>query len=263
MTLTVNLAAADGATSALTLPAPVVGSVTTPTLTINTFSDLADAFTPSYTSPVVPRSPELTAISTPYGPGFSIACGDADITPWDSRSKCILLSPNTGVSWGGLPPRYETVGSSVQWEWYLNLPPQNIVQDWFCGVLWEFHDHANSGNDITVDVWDSPIHPTPVFRHIRYPAGGEIYSPAIQFGHWYHFVIQVKWSTGSDGFFRWFLDGAQMANWTGANYNSSLGPPYLQFGWYSFTGPYDVNPSAPPSGITNVALYAGIKRTAL
>jgi hypothetical protein len=233
------------------------------TLNINTFSDLADGFTSTFVNPVVSKSPEITAISTANGPGFSISCGDTDLAPWDSRSKCILVSPHTGVSWGGYPDRYETIGSQVQWEWYLMLPTQSIVQDWFCGVLWEYHDSANSGNDITVDVWDSPINPTPVFRHIRYPAGGEYFSPAIVFGHWYHFVLQIKWSTGPDGFFRWYLDGTLTASWTGQTFNSSLGPPYLQFGWYSFTGPYDVNPAAPPSGITNLAQYAGIKRTSL
>ena len=65
-------------------------------------------------------------------------------------------------------------------------------------------------------------------RRRRYPA-------PIEYGRWYSWRIQLKWSSGSDGFLKWWLDGQQLANWTGPTMNVGEGSPYLQFGFYSAT----------------------------
>jgi hypothetical protein len=202
-------------------------------------SDLKGVFSPAWTSPAVANA-HFNTMSTPHGPGWTFTCADTDIAIWNSRSKAILAQH--------LP---ETIGTEVRWTFYLNLPTQTFLPHYFCGVLWEFHTTRSSGHNLAIDVTSAP---QPCFKFIR-DTGGEAtpyYTDSLILNHWYQVVIEIKWSLGSDGYIRWFMDGTKWLDYSGATCFPGDGDPYLQFGYYSFTG----------AG-TNYAQFGGITRVAL
>jgi hypothetical protein len=202
-------------------------------------SDLVGVFSPAFTSPAVANA-HFDTMSTPYGPGWTFTCADTDLAVWDSRSKAIIA-------------RYqpETIGTEVQWTFHLNLPTQTFLPDWFCGVLWEFHTNTSSGHSLAIDVTSAP---QPCFKILEYQGASSTptYTAPLSFNHWYKVVVQVKWSLGSDGYIRWFIDGTKWLDHSGATCFPDDGDPYLQFGYYSFTG----------AG-TNYSQFGGITRAAL
>jgi hypothetical protein len=182
-------------------------------------------------------------MSTPYGPGWTFTCADTDIAIWDSRSKVIFAQY-----------RPETIGTEVRWTFFLNLPTQTFLPHWFCGVLLEFPTKRSSGHCLAIDVTSTP---QPCFKIIRDTGGtgGEAkpyYTDPLILDHWYQVVMEVKWSWGSDGYIRWFIDGTKWLDFSGATCFPGDGDPYLQFGYYSFTG----------AG-TNYSQFGGITRVAL
>jgi hypothetical protein len=209
---------------------------------IANLSDLAAVFSPAWTSPAVANA-HFNTMPTPRGPGWTFTCADTDIAQWDSHSKAILA-------------RYwpETIGTEVQWTFYLNLPTQTFLPHWFCGVLWEFHTSTSSGHNLAIDVTSTP---QPCFKILRDTGGGQegltpYYTDSLILDHWYQVVMQVKWSLGSDGYIRWFIDGTKWLDYSGATCFPGDGDPYLQFGYYSTIG----------AG-TNYSQFGGITRVAL
>jgi hypothetical protein len=207
---------------------------------IANLSDLVAVFSPEWTSPAATNA-HFNTMSTPHGPGWAITCADTDIAPWDSRDKAILA-------------RYqpETIGTEVRWTFSLNLPSQTFLPVWFTGVLWEFHTNTASGHALTIDVTSTP---QPCFRIMRHTGGGgatPYYTDSLLLNHWYQVAIEVKWSLGPDGYIRWFIDGTKWLDYSGATCFPGEGDPYLQFGYYSFTG----------AG-TNYSQFGGISRVVL
>ena len=188
---------------------------------IANLSDLTGVFLPAWTGPAVANA-HFNTMSTPYGPGWTFTCADTDIAIWDSRDKAILAQYQP-----------ETIGTEVQWTFYLNLPTQTFIPYWFCGVLWEFHTKTSSGHNLSIDVTSTP---QPCFKIMRDTGGGATpyyYTSALTFNHWYQVIVQVKWSLGSDGYIRWFIDGTKWLDYSGATCFPGDGDPYLQFGYYS------------------------------
>jgi|SRR5271165_310794 len=209
---------------------------------IANLSDLTAVFQPAFTRPAVANA-HFNTMSTPSGPGWTFTCADTDIAPWNDRAKAIL------AQYVG-----ETIGTEVQWTFYLNLPTQTILSQWFCGLLWEFHTGTSAGHNLSLDVTSSPVAPQPCFKIMRDTGGGATpyYTDSLIFNHWYHVMIQVKWSLGSDGYIRWFIDGTKWLDYSGATCFPGDGDPFIQFGYYSFTG----------AG-TNYSQFGGITRVAL
>jgi polysaccharide lyase-like protein len=209
---------------------------------IANLSDLTAVFLPAFTSPAVANA-HFNTMSTPYGPGWTFTCADTDIAPWDSQDKAILAQLyQSGI-----------IGTEVQWTFYLNLPTQKFLPDFFPGLLWEFHTKTSPGHNLQIDVTSTP---QPCFRITRDAGAGaepdKTYTDSLILDHWYHVMIQVKWSLGSDGYIRWFIDGRKWLDYSGATCFPDDGDPYLQFGYYSRTG----------AG-TNYSQFGGITRVAL
>ena len=205
-------------------------------------SDLTGVFLPAWTSPAVANA-HFNTMSTPYGPGWTFTCADTDIAIWDSRSKVIFAQYHP-----------ETIGTEVRWTFYLNLPTQTFLPNWFCGVLLEFPTKTSSGHNLAIDVTSTP---QPCFKILRDTGGGPegltpYYTDPLILNHWYQVVMEVKWSFGPDGYIRWIIDGTKWLDYSGATCFPDAGNPYLQFGYYSFTG----------AG-TNYSQFGGITRVAL
>jgi hypothetical protein len=87
---------------------------------------------------------------------------------------------------------------------------------WF----WQHHDRDSAihvpGIGIVLGYWDSAA---PAFYQRvvggnvnAWPAETDITGPTIVRNHWYDMLYHIKWSTGSDGIFEWWVDGQRLAS---------------------------------------------------
>ncbi len=129
------------------------------------------------------------------------------------------------------------IGSTQDWSGKFMFPSVGNVSGFpaaWRGVVWEWHTASMSGNHIAIDP-DGRLRIgayNPVDQWYRYG-----YDPAgqVQTDHWYSWRIQLKWSHGSDGFLKGWLDGNLIADFTGATLKAGESQ-YLQFGFYSGPG---------------------------
>ena len=102
------------------------------------------------------------------------------------------------------------------------------------------HGPGSTSGEVVVGVDATGSAPTLYFkvdsgtlkRHI--PSDTSPYTP-IQWGHWYHFVLHVKWATSaSTGFVQLFLDGSEVIPQTAQQtlYNVSGASAYWKQGFY-------------------------------
>jgi hypothetical protein len=235
MTTTVNLLAADGATSALAVADPVINA---PVNAISSFSDLLLVFArKTFFNPAVALTPELQIVSTPHGPGWQCAVSDTtDVTLWDSTMKAVLAKVNPS---GG---KDVVMNTTQQWDAYIYLPSQSIATSWNGGVLMEFHTPGvSSGHTVELDNTGRGPGGLPSFRFGFQNSAGANYSytwAPLAFNTYHHVTIKVRWSLGTDGFYQLSLDGTQYVNHTGTPtvYSGDGGTPFLQFGFYSDLG---------------------------
>jgi hypothetical protein len=227
-------------------------------LNVSSYATLqGGGFLPAWTDPVTSGGSGCTTMTTPYGPGFSFTVTDSDVAIWDSTAKDILLqASNTAI--GGS----DQAGTIVQYTTHLNVPSQTIssssfVQNgYFAGVLFELHTGANQAHGLSVDTSTSnPHHPSPAWRFdVQYDAGGNniqpYYGPVITYDTWHRIDGQMYWTTTTNGFQRWYVDGTLVGDYSGQTYWTSFGNPYLQFGFYSGLG----------DGLTNYSQFGPITR---
>ena len=214
---------------------PQIWTGGTITNTIQTFHDTPAAFVPAWQTPVTGNA-HLTQITTPAGPGFAMTCTDTDVTTWSTQDKAILCQGTQA------PSSPDALGTIAQWTTSIFLPAQTFPGVFFSGLLWELHTQATQAHSIQIDTSHFGTPTAPYWKfYIQNDSGGSnvktYYSSSpITLGAWHQVVLQAKWSTGTDGFIQWFVDGVCWANYTGQTYWSSFGKPYLQFGYYSQLG---------------------------
>jgi len=105
------------------------------------------------------------------------------------------------------------------------------------GMLWQFHDRGF--NDPS---WRGGL--PLVLRHRNgniaierrgHPKSKSFYEAPYEKGKWIDWVINVKWSKGSDGFINIWRDGRQVVSDRGQNYYSEhTDPPYFKMGIYQW-----------------------------
>jgi len=256
MTVTVNLAAADGAKSALTLPSPTVvtgnaypnpGVWTSGGVVTNTWQTLADlnaVFVPAWHGPATSFTTSLAQLTAPSGPGFSFTVTDAEQALWDSSSKVTFAQATHQP--GKARTGFETpdlVGTVCQYTFNLLMPKQTFESTWFCCDCIEFPtSNGPLPFALNVDTTNSPQRPTPVWRpEFRNSTGANggydwVYGPPIVFDVWHKMVFQIYWTANTNGYFRMFLNGQLIANHVGQTYWAALGPSYLQYGFYANRG---------------------------
>jgi hypothetical protein len=150
---------------------------------------------------------------------------------WDTANgtftKCCLVVPNEARFYGQL-------NKSELWQFYMYFPSGQTIPSlttWMGGELFQWHTSSWSGHHICLN-WDGK------FRLARLMAGGAyqfIYTPMTvytMFNRWIPVEIDVRWSTGSDGWYRLSLDNVQYFNYSGpTDFND--GSRKTQFGWYA------------------------------
>jgi Polysaccharide lyase len=169
-------------------------------------------------------------ISTPYGPGFRmIATDEMKVLSGGKRAQIADIGHLVGP-----------VGSTEDWSGKMMFPaagnpngfPRNYP-DW--GILVDFHDSSAGagGGGIGIDTTDAPFRNNFYFDWNLRGVKRKAVSPnQLVYDRWYSWRIQLKFSSGSDGFIKWWLDGQLLADWTGPTLAAGE-VPYLQFGFYS------------------------------
>jgi hypothetical protein len=171
-------------------------------------------------------------MTTRHGPGFKFVATDEMMTTPGAKSAQIAdmdhlvdqdayLGTVTALSGKFMLPR---VGNPD------GFPP---LHDW--NVLWEFGPGLPSNNQFGIDGVAGKLYVrsyAPDRPHNRRRA---LAPRRIQFDHWYDWRWQLKWSTGTDGFVDFWLDGKRIVHWTGPTVPHEAEEPWIQFGFYSGT----------------------------
>jgi Polysaccharide lyase len=176
-----------------------------------------------------PSGGGIWEVPTPHGPGFRINVTD----------EMRVLSGGKLAFIADIGHLVGPVGSTEDWSGKAMFPaagnPNGFPRkypDW--GVFFEFHSNRGVPLGMGIDTTDAPHRNTIWFSsHPFHGPKRKALAPApLVYGRWYSWRIQLKWSSGSDGFIKWWLDGRLLADWTGPTLAASE-VPYLQFGFYS------------------------------
>jgi chitodextrinase len=177
-----------------------------------------------------PSGGGLWQVSTPHGPGFRFA----------STNEMLVYSGASASQMVDIDHLVDTqayMGTVFDLSGKLMFPaagnPQGFPAYDSWNVLWEFGPGLPSNNQFGVNGITNRLYVRtykPGAPNNRQQA--ESPSP-IQYDRWYDFRWQVKFSTGSDGFVNFWLDGAPMAQWTGPTLPTGVDAPWIQWGFYS------------------------------
>jgi hypothetical protein len=177
-----------------------------------------------------PSGGGIWQVSTPHGPGFRMVVTDEMRVV--SGGKLAFLA-DIGHLVG-------PVGSTEDWSGKAMFPaagnPSGFPRkypDW--GVFLEFKSRVNAPPlGMGIDTTNAPYRNTIYLGATVGTNKRKALAPAaLVYGRWYSWRIQLKWSSGSDGFIKWWLNGRLLADWSGPTIGASDGRPYLQFGFYS------------------------------
>jgi hypothetical protein len=183
------------------------------------------------------------AVTTPSGPGFQFSCSDVNVTEWSTTNRAVFAVK--------YPPT-TVIGTTEDWTFDLYLPTQTLAGNWPCGVLWENHTSTSSGHHLALNndgTYRIGRQSGPGQNYVLLGAGAG--GPPIIWNTWVPIRFWVKWSLASDGFFRFYINGVQYVNFTGATAFAGEGQPWVQFGWYAER----------PSGVTSISKFGNIQRT--
>jgi Polysaccharide lyase/Fibronectin type III domain len=177
-----------------------------------------------------PSGGGIWQVTTPYGPGFRMVATD----------EMKVLSGGKKAQIADIGHLVGTEGATDDWSGKMMLPaagnpngfPRNYPDS---GILVDFHDSSAGagGGGIGIDTTDAPFRNNFYFDWNLRGVKRKAVSPnQLVYDRWYSWRIQIKFSSGSDGFIKWWLDGQLLADWPGATIAPG-GRPYLQFGFYS------------------------------
>ena len=200
-----------------------------------------------YTGEAWPSGGGLRRVSTRHGPGFRFTATDEMSIYSGAKAAQVADVDN-------LVDQQAYLGTVFDLSGKLKFPasgnPQGFPAYHSWNVLWEFGPGLPSSNQFGVNGITNRIYVRtykPGNRDNRRQAESRA---RIRYDRWYDFRWQVKFSTGSDGFVNFWLDGVQMARWTGPTLPTGVDAPWIQWGFYSA----DSKPR-------NEVVYAALRRS--
>ncbi len=189
---------------------------------------------------------------------FELRSGDCPLSTGDCQAD------RERVEFFAHPPG-ETKGQDWWYTWSIYLPP-----DWprtapVSTVLGQFHQRGRSGPELLFFLdhtgyrikmtdprrWDDdPMRPIPDFRNKA------IWPRNQMIGRWTKVIVNARWSTDSDGYYRIWVNGDLRDSYSGSTTNDSNEAIYFKYGIYrSFVSKYGA--ARPP---TLVAYYRDVRR---
>jgi Polysaccharide lyase len=184
---------------------------------------------------------------TIHGPGFRVVATPETAAPWGGKAVWLVDADH-------LTPWSSFLGTTEDWAGKFSFPrsgnPEGFPVHWWSGVLVEFHTETESGPHIAID---GEIPNRPRLRYGVYDPRTDDYrftwfKKPIVFDRWYTWRLRMKWSTGSDGFLRSWVNGKKVMDYVGPTIEVGEHPK-LQFGYYS-------TPT-----LRNEVIHAAIRRT--
>lgn len=177
-----------------------------------------------------PSGGGLWQVSTPHGPGFRFA----------STNEMLVYSGASAAQIVDIDHLVDTqayMGTVFDLSGKLMFPaagnPQGFPAYDSWNVLWEFGPGLPSNNQFGVNGITNRLY-VRTYKPGAPNSRQQAESPSpIQYDRWYDFRWQVKFSTGSDGFVNFWLDGVPMAQWTGPTLPTGVDAPWIQWGFYS------------------------------
>lgn len=184
---------------------------------------------PSDAGTAWPSGGGMWEVRTPFGRGFRF-----------------VATPEMSVISAGKKSEMADIGNLVQgaghtetWSGLVMFPkagnphgfPRNYP-DW--NVFFDFHSNSGIPLQMGIDTTDEPRR-----NHIYavlHPSGGKTRKATsrsrLVYDRWYSWRMQLRWSSSSDGFLKWWLNDLLLADWKGPTLGEAE-VPYLQFGFYS------------------------------
>ena len=191
----------------------------------------ASNWTPlSYTGTPWSDGSGIFEITTPHGPGFRFKQGTA--VPRSSGGGVQMTDIDHIVD------QQNYLGVILDQRGKFMLPasgnPSGFPQyaDW--NALWEWSEDVNVFNQFGIDGYDNKLYVRTYDQASNWTRKVKSASP-LALDRWYDWRWQIKWATNSSGFVNFWLDGTQLAAWTGSNLPAMHSAPHLQWGWYGGT----------------------------
>ena len=189
-----------------------------------------------YAGPAWSDGSGIYEISTPHGRGFRFAQYDA--VPRGSGNGVQIADVDSIVDQQNFLGTVTRLSGKIMFPRAGNPNGFPAYGDW--NVLWEWGQSNTVDNGFGVDAL-APGGPT-LYVTTFNPANpgsdrkARASSPLV-YDRWYDWRWEIKWSQGSDGFMNFWLDGQQVAAFTGPTSNPTASAPYLQWGWYGGSTP--------------------------
>jgi chitodextrinase len=165
----------------------------------------------------------VTEIPTPHGPGFNFSAPGPNLAEcvWDDTSKCSYAKWN-------YPSDF--MGKTYDWTFYTNLPSAGD-SDGFASppinAMFEVGHTSNSSNHLI------GLDPNTYHCALWTPSGYQypVWRAQIRYDVWEKWRFVTKWSMGSDGLVRVYLNDQLVCKYDGQTIEEAT-PPGIQLGWY-------------------------------
>ena len=148
-------------------------------------------------------------------------------------------------------------------------PPESTLSTWNFGLVADFHDTSDAGGQASFQVMAMPRTAISSDRatglNFQINSGNQ-FSPTQHTAYigpvvrnvWYNFVYHVKWTSGPDGFFDAWVDGAQKMSYRGPTLYAGQGCYFKLANYHSaFARPSSVIHARVVRGSTAGAVSAG------
>jgi hypothetical protein len=191
----------------------------------------APVWTPlGYTGESWPSGGGLWRVSTPHGPGFRFRATD-EMSIYSGAKAAQVADIDHLVD------QHRYLGTVFDLRGKLMFPavgnPQGFPAHTSWNALWEFGPGLPSNNQFGINGLTNRIY-VRTYRPGTSNDRRQAESRArIRYERWYDFRWQIRFSTGTDGFVNFWLDGVRIAKWTGATLPVGIEPPWIQWGFYS------------------------------
>jgi Polysaccharide lyase len=167
----------------------------------------------------------ITVVSNPvrigsYAVKMDTRVGDPPVAGGNHRAEVLVGNAGMGEYWYGW-------SVYIPSDWDENLP--NSTGHWVNITQW----HNATGVPLYLNLRGNEVS----FVHNSQLTGADLFPGKIigsvdsMLGKWTDFVAHINWSTSTNGYFKIWMNGVQVVNWTGVTVPTGSGNPYWKAGF--------------------------------